>query len=78
MNQNKEQFERLFNNEMSVDEARSFLVGLAKKGETAKQIATAASIMRSHSIKLPISKIFVAYSKQNKEQINRIHYNDNI
>jgi len=52
----KEQFERLFNNEMSVEEAREFLVELSQKGETPSEIATATSIMRKHSIKLPISK----------------------
>ena len=52
----KKQFEQLFNNEMSVEEAREFLVTLAQKGETPEEIATAASIMRDHSIKLPISE----------------------
>jgi len=50
------QFEKLFNNEMSIEEARTFLIELSKKGETAGEIAIAASIMREHSIKLPISK----------------------
>ncbi len=53
----KEQFEKLFNNEMSVEEARGFLIKLSEKGETSEEIATAASIMREHSIKLPISEI---------------------
>jgi len=53
----KQQFEKLFNNEMPVEEARSFLIELAEKGETPDEIATAASIMREHSIKLPISKV---------------------
>jgi len=52
----KEKFETLFNNEMSTEEARNFLIELAKKGETAEEIAVAASIMREHSIKLPLSK----------------------
>jgi len=52
----KERFEKLFNNEMSVEEARTFLVELSQKGETPNEIATAATIMREHSIKLPISK----------------------
>jgi len=51
----KEKFEKLFNNEMGVEESRTFLVELAEKGETPEEIATAASIMREHSIKLPIS-----------------------
>lgn len=52
----KAQFEKLFNNEMSTEEARTFLMNLAQKGETHGEIAIAASIMREHSIKLPISK----------------------
>lgn len=50
------QFEKLFNNEMSTEEARTFLIELSQKGETPGEIAIAASIMREHSIKLPISK----------------------
>ncbi len=53
----KTKFEKLFNNEMAENEARQFLIELAKKGETPGEIAIAASIMREHSIKLPISKV---------------------
>ena len=56
MHSSRESFERLFDNEMSVEEARTFLVELYEKGETPGEIATAASIMREHSIRLPISK----------------------
>ena len=56
MYSSRELFERLFNNEMEVEEARAFLVELYEKGETPGEIATAASIMREHSIKLPIPK----------------------
>ena len=52
----KEMFEKLFNNELSEDEARDFLVELYKKGESSSDIANAASVMREHSIKLPVSK----------------------
>jgi len=52
----KEQFERLFNNEMSTDEARAFLVDLYAKGESGSDIAAAASVMREHSIKLSLSE----------------------
>ena len=52
----KQQFEKLFNNEMETEEARSFLIALYEKGETPGEIAVAASIMREHSIKLPISR----------------------
>jgi len=51
----KEAFERLFNNEMSTDEARDFLVELYDKGESGSDIAAAASVMREHSIKLSLS-----------------------
>lgn len=48
----KEQFEKLFNNQMSETEARQFLINLYEKGETAEDIAAAASVMREHSIKI--------------------------
>jgi anthranilate phosphoribosyltransferase len=51
----REDFERLFNNEMSIEEARAFLVDLYEKGESGSDIAAAASVMREHSIKLSLS-----------------------
>ncbi len=51
----KYQFEKLFNNEMSADEARQFLIELYEKGESGADIAAAASVMREHSIKLALS-----------------------
>ena len=51
----KEQFERLFANEMSQEEARSFLVGLYEKGESAEDVTAAVEVMRAHSVKLPLS-----------------------
>jgi len=51
----KKQFEKLFNNELSTDDARQFLVDLYEKGETGADIAAAASVMREHSIKLNLS-----------------------
>jgi anthranilate phosphoribosyltransferase len=51
----KERFEKLFNNELSSDEARQFLIDLYKKGESGADIAVAASVMREHSIKLNLS-----------------------
>ena len=50
----KEAFERLFNNEMSDEEARGFLIDLYERGETGEEIAAAASVMREHSVKLPL------------------------
>jgi len=52
----REMFERLFNNELSESEAREFLVELYKRGESSSDIADAASVMREHSIKLPVTK----------------------
>ncbi len=51
----KEQFERLFANEMSEEEARAFLVGLYEKGESAEDVTAAVEVMRAHSVKLPLS-----------------------
>jgi len=50
------QFEKLFNNELSVDDAREFLINLYRDGESSEDIASAAAIMRRYSIKLPIPK----------------------
>ena len=52
----RKKFDRLFNNEMSFQEGQEFLIELYNKGESAEEIATASSIMRQYSIKLPISK----------------------
>ena len=52
----KEKFERLFENKMSQDEAREFLISLYEKGESVEDITAAVEVMRSHSIKLPLSK----------------------
>ena len=51
----KEQFEKLFNNEMEESEARQFLIDLYEKGESGEEIAAAAMVMREHSVKLPLS-----------------------
>ncbi len=51
----KNQFEKLFNNEMPEDKARQFLIDLYEKGESGADIAAAASVMREHSIKLILS-----------------------
>ncbi len=50
----RKQFEKLFDNEMSTEEARTFLIELYKKGESGSDIAAAASVMREHSIKIPL------------------------
>ena len=53
---NRDKFERLFNNQLEVEEAREFLIELYKKGESSEDIAIASEVMRKHSIKLPIPK----------------------
>jgi len=50
----KSKFERLFANEMSEEEARSFLVELYEKGESAEDVTAAVEVMRAHSTKLPL------------------------
>ena len=55
-NEAVEAFERLFENKMSEDEARDFLVGLYERGESASEIAAAAKVMQSHSIKLEVDE----------------------
>ena len=49
-----EKFTLLFENRMSEDEAKNFLVDLYEKGETAEEIAAGAKVMRDYSIKLPV------------------------
>ena len=49
-------FEKLFENKLSEEDAREFLVNLYNKGESSQDIANAAEVMREHSIKLPISE----------------------
>ncbi len=51
----KQQFEKLFNNEIPQNEARQFLIDLYEKGESGTDIATAASVMREHSLRLNLS-----------------------
>jgi len=51
----REMFEKLFNNELSEQEAKDFLVKLYEKGESSSDIADAASVMREHSVKLPVA-----------------------
>ncbi len=51
----KEKFEALFENQMSHDDAREFLVSLYEEGETPQDIAISAEVMRRHSVKLPVS-----------------------
>ncbi len=52
--QTHELFEKLFEGRMDADEARNLLVEMARRGETAEEIAAAADVMRKHAIKLPV------------------------
>jgi len=52
----KLEFEKLFANKMSEDEARKFLVDLYQKGESANEIAAAVDVMRAYSIKLDLDE----------------------
>ncbi len=49
-----EQFNALFENELSSEAAAQFLVELYDRGESFEEIAAAANVMREHSIKLDI------------------------
>jgi len=49
-------FSLLFENKMSENEAKQFLIEMYEKGESATEIAAAAKVMREHSIKLPVPK----------------------
>jgi len=51
----KEKFQKLFENKLSEEEARELLIS-TYNNETPEMIATAAKIMREHSIKLPVSE----------------------
>ena len=37
-------------------ETRAFLAGLAKRGETAEEIAAAAAVLRAHAVRVPLSR----------------------
>jgi anthranilate phosphoribosyltransferase len=56
MSKIKTQFERLFANDMTEEEARAFLVDLYDKGESAEDVTAAVEVMRAHSVKLPLSE----------------------
>jgi anthranilate phosphoribosyltransferase len=50
----KLKFEDIFDNKLSEDEVRDYLVELYQRGESSDEIAAAADVMREHSIRLPI------------------------
>lgn len=55
-NETKLKFDDIFENKLSQEEIREYLLNLYEVGETASQLAGAASAMREHLIPLPISK----------------------
>lgn len=50
----KTAFERLFLGLMDEEEARNMLIEMAERGESTDEIAAAAEVMRTHSVKLPV------------------------
>lgn len=55
-NETKLKFDDIFENKLSQEEIREYLLNLYEVGETASQLAGAASAMREHLIPLPISE----------------------
>ncbi len=50
----KMKFDDIFENKLSQDEVREYLIDIYERGETAAEIAGAASAMRDHLIPLPV------------------------
>lgn len=50
----KMKFDDIFENKLSQDEVREYLINIYERGETAAEIAGAASAMRDHLIPLPV------------------------
>lgn len=55
-----QQFNALFENQLSAEEAAHFLVELYKRGESFEEIAAAAKVMREHSVHLEIPQYLQA------------------
>ncbi len=53
-NTTKLKFDDIFENRLSQEEIREYLLELYERGETASEIAGAASAMRDHLMPLPI------------------------
>jgi len=51
----KKSFELLFENRLSAEDAKNFLVELYEKGEEAEEIAAAAEVMKKHALMLSLS-----------------------
>lgn len=50
-------FDLLFQNRIDEDEARLVLIDMHNRGESEEELAAAASVMREHSIKVPLEKV---------------------
>ena len=50
----KMKFDDIFENKLPQDEVREYLIDIYERGETAAEIAGAASAMRDHLIPLPV------------------------
>ena len=50
----KLKFDDIFENRLSAEEVKEYLIELYERGETAAEIAGAASAMRDHMIPLPV------------------------
>jgi len=44
--------------QLADEEVRSFLTTLAKRGETAEELATAVEVLREHAVRLPLSRFY--------------------
>ncbi len=55
-----DQFNALFENKLTTEEAAKFLVELYERGESFEEIAAAANVMRKHSVKLDIPEYLKA------------------
>ena len=50
--------EGIITGQQSEEEIRAFLTTLAKRGETAEEIAAAVSVLRAHAVPLPLSRAY--------------------
>lgn len=48
----------LMTGQLAEDEIRAFLTTLAKRGETAEEIAVAVEVLRAHALRLPLSRSY--------------------
>ncbi len=52
----KDKFKLLFENSLSEDEAKEFLIDLYTRGESSEEISAGAEVMREYALQLPVSK----------------------